>query len=370
MFKKITVFGTRGIPDVLGGVETHCQNLYPAIRNQFEVDICVIARSPYVSYRRSRYKDVETLALWAPKKRSLEAIVHSVVAAFRTVVDRSDIVHVHAIGPGLVVPLLRLLGKRVVFTHHGPDYERQKWGWAAKQILMLGEKVAVKYAHEVIVISEVINQIIQKKHGRRDAHLIYNGVPAPQPLDDALIDRILGRYGLQPGNYIVMVGRFVEEKGMHDALAAYQQSGLTLPLVLVGDADHPTEYSTRLKQDALQTPNVVLTGFLKGEALQVVFSQASLFVMPSYHEGLPIALLEAMSFSLPVVVSDILPNLEVGLPAETHFRVGDVADLAQKMTRWQNTPWIDYHDYLQRYDWHEIARKTVSVYHRLYKTTG
>ena len=99
MSKKITVFGTRGIPDVLGGVETHCQNLYPAIKQQFDADICVIARSPYVNYKRSVYKKVETYALWAPKKRSLEAIVHSVLAAFRTRIDHSDIVHVHAIGP-------------------------------------------------------------------------------------------------------------------------------------------------------------------------------------------------------------------------------------------------------------------------------
>ncbi|HCN95346.1 MULTISPECIES: glycosyltransferase family 4 protein [Leclercia] len=370
MPKKITVLGTRGIPDVLGGVETHCQNLYPAIRQQYDVEICVIARSPYVPYRRSSYKNVETLALWAPKKRSFEAIVHSVIAALRTFVDRSDIVHVHAIGPGLVVPLLRLLGKRVVFTHHGPDYERQKWGRMAKKILMLGEKVAVKYANEVIVISEVINQLIQQKYHRYDAHLVYNGANVPAPLADETIDRILGRYALQPGHYIVMVGRFVEEKGMHDAIAAYQQSGLTLPLVLVGDADHDTEYSIHLKQLAFQTPGVVMTGFLKGEALQVIFSQASLFVMPSYHEGLPIALLEAMSFSLPVVVSDILPNLEVGLPAETSFKLGDVADLADKMTRWANSPRIDYGDFLQRYNWDEIARKTVSIYHRLDKTIG
>ncbi|AXF60923.1 glycosyltransferase [Leclercia sp. W6] len=370
MAKKITVLGTRGIPDVLGGVETHCQNLYPAIRQQYEVEICVIARSPYVPYRRSRYKNVETLALWAPKKRSFEAIVHSVIAALRTFVDRSDIVHVHAIGPGLVVPLLRLLGKRVVFTHHGPDYDRQKWGKMAKKILMLGEKVAVKYANEVIVISEVINQLIQQKYHRYDAHLVYNGVNVPGPLDKETIDKILGRYDLQPGRYIVMVGRFVEEKGMHDAIAAYQQSGLTLPLVLVGDADHPSEYSLRLKQLAFDTPGVVMTGFLKGEALQVVFSQASLFVMPSYHEGLPIALLEAMSYSLPVVVSDILPNLEVGLPDETSFKLGNVADLAAKMASQAHLPRVDYGDFLKRYNWDEIARKTVSIYHRLEKSIG
>lgn len=370
MTKKITVLGTRGIPDVLGGVETHCQNLYPAIKQQFDVDICVIARSPYVTYRHSRYKDIETVALWAPKNRSYEAIIHSVIAALRTCTDRSDIVHVHAIGPGLVVPLLRLLGKRVVFTHHGPDYDRQKWGPRAKKVLLLGERFAVKYANEVIVISEVINQIIQKKYHRHDAHLIYNGVNIPRALDEQAVRQTLASYGLQPKNYLVMVGRFVEEKGMHDAIAAYRQSGVSLPLVLVGDADHPTEYSTRLKAIAAQTPNVVLTGFLKGDALQAVFSQASLFVMPSYHEGLPIALLEAMSFSLPVVVSDIPANLEVGLPAETSFRVGDIDDLAEKIMKSVSLTRVDYSEYLQRYDWHKIARETVNVYHHLDNSIG
>ncbi|HEE0141962.1 TPA: glycosyltransferase family 4 protein [Citrobacter youngae] len=370
MSKKITVFGTRGIPDVLGGVETHCQNLYPAIKQQFDVDICVIARSPYVSYKRSSYKKVETYALWAPKKRSLEAIVHSVLAAFRTCVDRSDIVHVHAIGPGLVIPLLRVLGKKVVFTHHGPDYDRQKWGFVAKKILLLGERWAVRYANEVIVISEVINQLIQKKHARYDAHLIFNGVNKPRPLSDQTLHATLSRFGLEAKNYFVVVGRFVEEKGMHDAISAYKLSGLQQPLVLIGDADHPTEYSIRLKQLAADTSGVVMTGFLRGDELQAVFSQARLFVMPSYHEGLPIALLEAMSYSLPAVVSDIPANLEVQLPSEAYFRVGSLSSLAEKLTAWASANSVDYRVYLQNYDWQEIARKTVNVYHSIDKDIG
>ncbi|WP_213133465.1 glycosyltransferase family 4 protein [Citrobacter sp. FP75] len=370
MRKKITVFGTRGIPDVLGGVETHCQHLYPVIKQLCNVDICVIARSPYVNYTRSSYKNVETYALWAPKKRSLEAIVHSVLAAFRTCVDRSDIVHVHAIGPGLVIPLLRLMGKKVVFTHHGPDYDRQKWGYVARKILLLGERWAVRHASEVIVISEVINQLIQKKHGRYDAHLIHNGVNEPRALSEHTLHNTLSRYGLQPKNYLVVVGRFVEEKGMHDAISAWKQSGLTMPLVLIGDADHPTEYSIRLKQQAADTPGVVMTGFLRGDELQAVFSQANLFVMPSYHEGLPIALLEAMSFSLPAVVSDIPANLEVQLPAEAYFQVGNLTSLAGKMTAWAAVKSVDYSVYLKNYNWHEIARKTVNVYHSIDKDIG
>ncbi len=112
MTNKITVIGTRGIPNVLGGVETHCQHLYPEIHKQFNSDICIVARSPYVDYKTSSYQGVKTKAIWAPKKKSLEAIIHSTLASFSTLFDKSKIVHVHAIGPGLVVPLLHLLGKK------------------------------------------------------------------------------------------------------------------------------------------------------------------------------------------------------------------------------------------------------------------
>lgn len=362
MIKKITVLGTRGIPDVLGGVETHCQNLYPAIKARNpELEICVIARSPYVDYRRSEYRGVQTKAIWAPKKKSLEAIVHSLLAALSCRFDGSDVVHVHAIGPGLVVPLLRLMGKKVVFTHHGPDYDRQKWGRLARTALVLGERLAVKYASEVIVISEVINRLIQNKYRRMDAHLIYNGVNPPVTLDEQQVQQTLGQFGLVAGGYIVAVGRFVEEKGFHDLINAWRASGVTLPLVLVGDADHATPYSEKLRQQAADN-GVILTGFLRGAALQAVFSRARLFVMPSYHEGLPIALLEAMSWSLPVVVSDIPANLEVGLDPQVYFPTGHVDSLAEQLTRWSQAGHVDYSRYLQRYDWDTIAARTLQVY--------
>lgn len=364
---KITVTGTRGIPDVLGGVESHCQHLYPEIKAQYDTEICVIARSPYVSYQNSEYKGVQTKSIWTPKKQSLEAIVHTTLAAFSSVFDKSDIVHVHAIGPGLLVPLLRLLGKKVVFTHHGPDYDRQKWGGFAKNILMLGEKWAVKYASEVIVISEVINNIIKQKHGREDANLIYNGVVIPEPVSSDVIHSTLQRFDLKEKKYMVAVGRFVEEKGFHDLIAAHQLSGSNEMLVIVGDTDHPSEYSEKLKQQAQEADNVILTGFLKGDELKAVFSQARLFIMPSYHEGLPIALLEAMSFSLPAIVSDIPANLEVKLNSESYFEVGNVEALAEKLDLASCWEQKDYSEYLKVYDWHLIAQQTMQVYQQVVK---
>ncbi|HAS6348549.1 TPA: glycosyltransferase [Vibrio vulnificus] len=364
MTLKITVLGTRGIPNVLGGVETHCQHLYPQVVEQSGSEVCVLARSPYVDYRHSQYQGVETKSVWAPKKKSLEAIMHSTLAALSTWVDRSQVVHVHAIGPGLVVPLLRLLGKKVVFTHHGPDYDRQKWGGLAKKVLMLGEKLAVRWANEVIVISDVINNLIQEKYHRYDAHLIYNGVETQQKLDDEFVQSTLAKHGVVAKGYFVGVGRFVEEKGFHDLIDAYSRSGSELPLVLVGDTDHATTYSEALKEKARTTPNVILTGFLNGDELKAVFSQARAFCMPSYHEGLPIALLEAMSYSLPVVVSNIPANAEVALPQEDYFPVGDIAALSYKLNQVQHAKPVDYSDYLSKYDWHKIADQTIAVYQK------
>ena len=364
MTDKITVIGTRGIPNVLGGVETHCQHLYPEIHRQFGSEICVIARSPYVDYKKSSYKGVNTKSVWAPKKKSLEAIIHSTLASFSTLFDKSKIVHVHAIGPGLVVPLLRLLGKKVVFTHHGPDYDRQKWGDFAKRILQLGEKLAATYANEVIVISEVINDIIKDKYNRHDAHLIYNGVELPTPLAQDKIDSTLSEFSLTSGHYFVAVGRFVEEKGFHDLIKAYQQANIDMPLVIMGDTDHPTSYSDKLKEQARKVDGVILTGFLKGEQLQAIFSQAKTFVMPSYHEGLPIALLEAMSYSLPAIVSDIPANLEVKLKPETYFPVGNINRLREQLIQHTNSSHsqVSYASYLEHYDWGKIAAQTMGVY--------
>lgn len=366
---KITVLGTRGIPDVQGGVETHCQNLYPAIHQHSEADITVIARSPYVEYRRSEYKGVQLKTLWAPKSRKFEAIVHSTLAALSTLFDGSKIVHVHAVGPGLVVPLLRLLGKRVVFTHHGPDYDRQKWGKLASGMLRLGEKWAVKCANDVIVISHVINNIVKTKHDRQDAHVIHNGVRLPAMPSQEAIDTTLNNFGLTAGKYIIAVARFVEEKGLHDLIAAYEAANCQVPLVLVGDADHEDAYSEKLKKQAYSNPNIISTGFLSGVTLHSLFSQAGLFVLPSYHEGLPIALLEAMSWSLPILVSDIPANLEPGLPEECYFPTGDVNALAQKLKAWQGQQHIDYRHLLPKYHWPDIADDTLRVYQQLTTTS-
>ncbi|MFV2045438.1 MAG: glycosyltransferase family 4 protein, partial [Anaerolineales bacterium] len=178
---KIVVVGTRGIPAIQGGVETHCEELYPRLA-RLGCDITVVTRTPYVAdSRRTAYGDISLKHIYAPKKKSIEAIIHTFLAILYARFSNADIVHIHAIGPALLTPFARILGLRTVLTHHGPDYDRQKWGVVAKTILRLGETAGARFANEVIVISRVIAGILESKYGRKDTHLIYNGVSIPAP---------------------------------------------------------------------------------------------------------------------------------------------------------------------------------------------
>ncbi|BHH84238.1 glycosyltransferase family 4 protein [Desulforhopalus sp. 52FAK] len=360
---KIFVTGTRGIPDIPGGVEKHCQELYPLIAVQGH-DVSLATRIPYVQLKEDKWHGIALRHIFAPHKKSLEAIVHTFIAIIQARLEKVEIVHVHAVGPGLLVPLARLLGLKVVWTNHGPDYDRGKWGFVAKKMLMLGEWLGGRCANEVIVISQVIQDIV-KKRCNRNSHIIYNGVTLPDISENV---SFLRKRNIVPGRYVLAVARFVPEKGLHDLLEAF--SGITgdYQLVIAGDADHDTPYSRKLKSLAKQDSRIILTGYITGEDLHQVFSHAQLFVLPSYHEGLPIALLEAMSYQLPVLVSDIPANKEVALADERFFRCGDVEELLQKMRLLleKGLSIGETEDYrlqiAEKYNWLIIAEQTVKVY--------
>lgn len=361
---KIVVIGTRGIPDILGGVETHCEELFPRIAAMGH-DVTIIRRSPYVTddNRIPSYKGVRLIDVKAPRKKSLEAIIHTFRAVLKARSLHPDVLHVHAIGPALMVPFARLLGMKVVMTNHGPDYDRQKWGRLAKAVLRTGERMGTRCSNAVIVISTVIADILRTKYGRTDTDLIFNGVNRPVKSKSK---SWLEEWGVADRPYIVAIGRFVKEKGFHDLIEAYAKSDLQerYALVIAGDTDHEDEYSLSLKKQAHEA-GVVLTGFIKGEKLNQLMTNASLFVMPSYHEGLPIALLEAMSYDLDVVVSDIPANHLNILEDGDFFSTGDTGALAEAMTRKLAEARTPRTYDLSAYDWDKIARQTVEVYNRV-----
>lgn len=364
---RIAVLGTRGIPDVMGGVETHCQALYPRLVAKGH-SVTIFARKGYVQQKCPYdFQGVRVIPIWAAKRKSLEAICHTIWGILQIVRHRSsfDLLHIHAIGPALLVPVARLLGIPVVMTHHGPDYDRQKWGRLAKLALRLGERFGMLWSNGRIVISEVIREIVRQQYGRQST-LIPNGVVLPElPSSTAT----LKKFDLLPGKYILLVSRLVPEKRHLDLIAAFLAARLPdWKLVIVGASDHPDAYTRQVLDVANATPGVVCTGFQSGLPLSELYAHAGMFVLPSSHEGLPIAMLEALSYGLPVLASDIPANVEVGLLDEHYFPLGDVTALTDQLRIFAARPllseerearrsWV-----MSRYDWSDIAERTLDVY--------
>ena len=374
---KIVVTGTRGIPDVMGGVETHCEELFPRIA-AMGFDVTVIRRKSYVEDKDSTlYSLVSPLKEWCgvklvdietPKKKAFEAIVHTFRAINKAKALGADIVHIHAIGPAMLAPYAKLRGMRVVFTHHGPDYDRDKWGRAAKMMLKFGERMGCTFADDVIVISNVIKDLIARKYGRtKRVHLIYNGVPEPEVCS---YPEYFKELGIEEGKYILGMCRFVPEKNLHHLVQAWTLASEKIKvksekwrLVIAGDADFEDDYSRKLKEDA-RAAGVVLTGFIKGRKLHSLLSHCAAYCLPSSHEGLPIALLEAMSYGAPVIVSDIPANVEVGLNKDDYFHVGNINELAQKLKEVMDKPLQHVQYDLSKYNWDNIAQQVKEVYLR------
>jgi glycosyltransferase involved in cell wall biosynthesis len=363
---KIMVLGIRGFPKVQGGVETHAEQLYPRlVREGCSVE--VIVRASWTSRLLRTHEGVSLTRLWAPRLRGTEAFIHSLIGVFYAAWRRPDILHIHAIGPAIFTPLARCFGLRVVVTHHGQDNERDKWGRFARSVLRLGERWGMCCSQARIGISRVIVERVRRLYGL-PMYLIPNGVPPP--VFPPTVTQ-LERFGLQPGRYVLQVSRLVPEKRQLDLIDAFRAARLPPPwtLVLVGGGDS-SEYCRELGTRAAGG-DVRMTGFLSGEPLRELYANAGLFVLPSSHEGLPIALLEALSYGLPVVASDIPANLEVGLPANCYFPVGNSAELSRRLqaavsgTRDRAACAALRERVLNHYDWNDVARRTLDVYRRI-----
>lgn len=367
---KINVIGIRGFPDIQGGGEKHCEELYPRLV-KLGCNVTVFSRAPYFAKGKSlkKWKGVKFIYLWCPRIKSLEAITHTLLASLVCIFKRPDIVHVHNIGPGILVLLLKIARLKVVLTYHSVNYEHQKWGKFAKIVLKVSEFVSVKFADKIIVISTVIKDLLKNKYGREDLELIFNGVNFPEKISTT---KILEKYGLSSSRYVFAVARFTREKGLHDLITAYRKiKNAEFKLVITGDADHESTYSREIKTLARKSKRIILTGFISGNPLTELFSNAGLFVLPSYYEGLPIALLEAMSYGIPALISDIPANKEMPLPEFRFFPVGNIDKLSEKM--------IELFEYgiskeekqrqqevlARDYNWDKIAKQTFKVYEKV-----
>lgn len=369
---KVMMLGLRGVPQVQGGVEKHVEELARVfVKKGWDVE--VLGRKPYLTQKQAyQWEGVQVTPLWAPVSTKFEAIAHTFLGVLVAAVRRPDILHIHAIGPALLTPLARLFGLKTVVTHHGFDYNRDKWGGLARKMLKTGEWAGMRFASQRIAVSRHIVETIAERY-HVSAQFIPNGVTLRE---SAGASDVLQQFGLAEKQYVVMVARIVPEKNQHDLIAAFaalQAAGFHTDkkLAIVGAADHQSPYVDQVKALAAKTPNVVLTGMQRGDDLAALYSKAALFVLPSSHEGMPIAMLEAMGYGLPVLASNITANLEVGLSEGDYFPLGDTQALAKQMAVKLDQPLSSKQAKAQSaevaatYGWSGIADQTLAVYQRL-----
>jgi glycosyltransferase involved in cell wall biosynthesis len=346
---------------VIGGVEAHCEELLPRIAALApELEIEVLGRRRYVDRKVSRFRGVAVTALPALKGASTEAIGATLLGVLYARLRGASILHVHAIGPALAAPLARVLGLRVIMTHHGADYDRAKWGAFAKRMLRLGERFGVSTAHRIIAVAPSLAERLKAEFPSRAAAIRYipNGAPA---LDDSRsAEDILTRFGLESGGFVLGVGRLVPEKGFDYLIRAFRESGTDRKLALVGSAMHDSDFARDLLGQA--DDNVLFLGSQPRSVLRRLYEHADLFVLPSFHEGLAISALEAANCGTPMLLSDIAANRDLGLPGGSYFPVGDERSLADRLARPGQDFRYNVDEVKSRFDWDRIAEQTLDVY--------
>ena len=374
---KIAMIGQKGIPASYGGVERHTEELAVRLTEKGH-RVFAYARDYYVPKKNSEFKKVKIIKIPTIQSKNLDTICHSFLSSLDVLRrDDIDIIHYQGIGPSslLLIPKIFKRKAKIVVTFHTRDYLNPKWGWFAKFYLKLSEKIMIRFADQIIVVSENLKDYCQTKYQKK-VYYIPNGISLPVENSS---EETIDNFELEKDNYILTVSRLVEQKGIHFLVEAYNsicRKNLLEkipPLVVVGGAVYTDSYFKKLKKAADDNPKIIFLGFQQGKELQGLFSNCLFFVNPSVLEGLSIALLEAMSYGKCVLVSDIPENLEaVNNEAEkygTAFENKNAADLTKKIEFLLSNPELikekgrQAQDYiLKKYNWDKIALETIEVY--------
>jgi glycosyltransferase involved in cell wall biosynthesis len=365
------MIGTRGVPATFGGVERHVEELGSRLVDR-GFAVTVYCRTNYGSDVVSEHRGMAVCRLPTLATKHGDAIVHSFISTVHAMSRRHDILHFHAVGPGLVAPLPRYLSRaRVVQTIHGLDGERAKWNVGARRVLDVAERCSARVPDATIVVSESLREHYVTRYGSRP-DVIVNGV------DDRMrpaAQQITARFGLHRGSYLLFVGRLVPEKAPHLLVEAFRTLETDQSLVIVGDSSFSDDYLAHLTLSIGGDPRIRLVGFTYGRLLDELFANATAFVLPSDVEGMPLTLLEALASGTPVVVSDIAPHREVvGADGPGHrlFSAGSAASLVAALRRSLDDPDLERAGAAdlcptirRRYDWDVAAAAVASVYRRV-----
>lgn len=365
---KIAMVGQKGLPATHGGVERHVEELSRRLVTRGH-EVTAYTRPNYTDSKLTSYEGVALRSMPTVGTKHLDAIVNCGLASLDSWRHGFDIVHYHAIGPALTSPLARMRGRTVIATVHAQDWRRQKWGGIASGVLRVGEWCALNAANETICVSERLTE--QYEAAGHVVTYIPNGIA----LDDGDDTSILDELEVEDRNYLLYAGRIVPEKGAHYLIDAWRVAGRPMPLVIAGETSFSDDYVRRVR--AAEDEGAIFSGYVYGAKLAALFRHAALFVLPSDLEGLPIVLLEALGYGVPVLASDIVPNVEVLGDKGRYFMAGNVGSL-QKALLSALRESDDLRDEakaireaaLVEYDWERVVDMTVEIYERALRAGG
>ena len=370
---RIAVFGQKRLSRE-GGVEIVVKELCTRMAQQGCQVTCYnrsghhVSGAEYDDVDNTNYEGIRQKCVPTIEKKGLAAVSASAFAALYSAFGKYDVVHIHAEGPAFFSWLPKMFGKRVVVTIHGVDWQREKWqsGFGSKFIRQ-GEKNAVKYADEIIVLSKGVQDYFKETYGR-ETHFIPNGVNRPQIRKANLITE---KFGLKKDSYILFLGRLVPEKGIRYLVGAFKNVKTDKKLVIAGGSSDTDSFMEELKGLAKDDERILFTGFVQGAMLDELYSNAYIYTLPSDLEGMPLSLLEAMSYGNCCLVSDIPECAEVVEDKALIFKKADVQDLQEKLQDACDHPEkVDTHkeqaaDFIcKKYNWDEITEETMKLYRR------
>ena len=369
---RIAMFGHKRIPSREGGIEIVVEELCTRMVENGSRVVCYnraghhVSGSQYDAGKKKEYKGVRLKTVPTIEKKGLAAVSASFFAALCCAFGSYDVVHIHAEGPAFFSWIPKVFRKRVIVTVHGLDWDREKWkhGFGSK-FIRRGERNAVKYADEIIVLSKGVQEYFKKTYGR-DTRFIPNGVNRPECLPAELITE---KFGLSKDSYILFLGRLVPEKGLRYLIKAFKQVKTDKKLVIAGGASDTDSFAQELKELAKDDERILFTGFVQGQMLEELYSNAYLYTLPSDLEGMPLSLLEAMSYGNCCLVSDIPECADVVEDKALIFKKSDVSDLKDQLQRaCDNTSLVKQlkeqaADYIcKKYNWDDVVKQTETLY--------
>lgn len=371
---KIAMLGHKRIPSREGGVEIVVEELSTRLVQKGHIVDVYNRKGNNVSDKSIKtkkikeYKGVNIKTVFTINKKGLDALIYSFFASIRVLFGKYDCIHYHAEGSCAMLWIPHLFRKRTVVTIHGLDWQRSKWGGFATKYIKFGEKMAAKYADEIIVLSKGVQEYFKKTYNR-ETNFIENGVNKPTIKAPNIIKE---KYNLEKDDYILYLARIVPEKRLDLLIDAFKKTNTNKKLVIAGGASHTNDFYNEIKQKASEDSRIIMTGFVQGEELQELFSNTYLYCLPSDVEGMPISLLEAMSYGKNCLISNIDESTQVCGEYATVFKKGKLDDLKDKLeeclegkNRFESNIISDY--IINKYDWDEVVEKTIEKYNEMEK---